>query len=675
MDSLSVGGHQVITNGVFAATTFTTDLGNTMSITGYDAGTGKITYSYTLNDNETHESGKGENSLYEDFTVSLKDKDGDPATGTLSVNIVDDVPTASDGAQVTGSNVKTNVLLIMDISGSMADNSGVDNPAPGQGNYTRLQLEGQTIINILNAYAAAGETMVQIATFSTNAQVPNAAGGWMTVQEAIARVNQIVANGPQQQTDYHDALAAGQQAFQTDGKIPGADNVAYFFSDGRPNQPNEANGPLTGTETTNWQNFLNDNDIKTYAIGLGNDVVQGQLNPIAYDGTGTGHNMDAFVVTNLNDLAGVINATLPTPAAGALNVAFGADGGHVASITINGVTHTFAEASGNADHKLTIATGTGSFVIDMDDGKYTFTPDPTKSQSNIDIGFVLTDNDGDTAAANLTLLAAVPLLSVPSEPTLTTTHDSYGTGNYTVPAGTSGADHIRDWTSGGSVNDVHNSTIAGGNGNDFIEAGAGNDTVNGNIGSDKILGGDGNDNLQGDTGNDWLDGGSGNDYLQGGAHSDTMIGGAGSDKMDGGAGTDYFLKVDSADLDGTNTLDGKHSIDGGAGDDLVDLSQLSTFKTGDAGRIENVEVLSFNGGTGTAVTLDYNSVLGMTDANHNLVIHGDQNSDSVALSGGFTKIGADVTANDGAHYDVFQAGTGATQVTVFVDHNLNATAN
>ena len=86
-------------------------------------------------------------------------------------------------------------------------------------------------------------------------------------------------------------------------------------------------------------------------------------------------------------------------------------------------------------------------------------------------------------------------------------------------------------------------------------------------------------------------------------------------------------------------------------------------------------MLSFNGGSGTAVTLDYNSVLGMTDANHNLVIHGDKGSDSVALSGGFTKIGADITANDGLHYDIFQAGTGPTQVTVFVDHNLNATAN
>jgi hypothetical protein len=65
----------------------------------------------------------------------------------------------------------------------------------------------------------------------------------------------------------------------------------------------------------------------------------------------------------------------------------------------------------------------------------------------------------------------------------------------------------------------------------------------------------------------------------------------------------------------------------------------------------------------------------MTDDRNNLVIHGDQGSDTVNLTGGFTKIGTDVTANDGQHYDVFQAGSGANQVTVFVDHALNATAN
>jgi VCBS repeat-containing protein len=677
VDDLTVGGQAVITNGVFTATTFTTALGNTMSITGYDANTGKISYNYTLNDNETHANAQGQNSLYEDLNITLTDKDGDTANGTLSVNIVDDVPVAVTGAKsMTGSEAKYNVLLIMDISGSMAEDSGVDNPNAA-GNYTRLQLEGQTIINLLNAYAASGQTMVQIATFSTDAQVPNP-GGWMTVADAIALVNQIVANGPQQATDYHDALAAGLQAYNTDGKIVDATNVAYFFSDGRPNEPTEQTGPLTQQEITNWENFLNTNDVNAYSIGLGTDVVQAQLDPIAYNGE-TGVNTNAVIVTDLNDLADVINATLPEPQQGdivsSLGGAFGADGGHVATITINGVTYTYAQAvAANAAHELTITTAGGSFKIDFDDGKYTYSPDFAKTQTNLDVAFTLIDNDGDTAGATLKLLAPLAQFAMPTEPTVATTSDVFGTGNYNAPVGTNAANHIRDWTSGGSANDVHNSTINGNNGNDWIEAGAGNDTVSGGTGLDKILGGAGNDILKGDSGNDWLDGGTGNDHLQGGADTDTMTGGAGSDKMEGGDGSDYFKAVDSADLDGTNTIDGSHSIDGGAGNDYVDLSNLATFGSAQAARIENVEALSFTGGGATAVTLDYNSVLNMTDANNNLVIHGDQGSDTVALSGGFTKIGTDVTANDGLHYDVFQAGTGANQVTVFVDHNLTASA-
>ena len=55
--NLTIDGHAVITNGVFAATSFTTGLGNTLAVTGYNAGTGEVSYTYTLNDNETHATG------------------------------------------------------------------------------------------------------------------------------------------------------------------------------------------------------------------------------------------------------------------------------------------------------------------------------------------------------------------------------------------------------------------------------------------------------------------------------------------------------------------------------------------------------------------------------------------------------------------------------------------
>jgi len=96
--SLKVGGFDVIVNGVFQPGSHTTPLGNTITFTGYNAATGEITYTYTLLDNEQHAGVQGENSLFENFTVVLTDTDGDTDSDTLSVNIVDDVPTAHNDA-------------------------------------------------------------------------------------------------------------------------------------------------------------------------------------------------------------------------------------------------------------------------------------------------------------------------------------------------------------------------------------------------------------------------------------------------------------------------------------------------------------------------------------------------------------------------------------------------
>ncbi|MDX7845973.1 hypothetical protein SJS51_20810, partial [Aeromonas caviae] len=77
--TLSVGGINIVVNGVvagFPLSGVTTPLGNTLTITGYNPATGLVSYSYTLNDNEAHPTANGNNSLFEDFAVSLVDSDG-----------------------------------------------------------------------------------------------------------------------------------------------------------------------------------------------------------------------------------------------------------------------------------------------------------------------------------------------------------------------------------------------------------------------------------------------------------------------------------------------------------------------------------------------------------------------------------------------------------------------
>ena len=112
VDDVTVGGQPVITNGVFAPISFATPLGNTLAITGYSPSTGVITYTYTLA-RLTHPTGDGQNSLFENFLVTLTDTDGSSASATLSAGIVDDVPAATTTPLpvcVTGPTVITGLL-------------------------------------------------------------------------------------------------------------------------------------------------------------------------------------------------------------------------------------------------------------------------------------------------------------------------------------------------------------------------------------------------------------------------------------------------------------------------------------------------------------------------------------------------------------------------------------
>ncbi len=124
--SLSVDGHTVVSNGVFTAASWTTPLGNTIAITGYNAATGVVTYTYALLDNENHPANAGENPLFEDFAVVLTDLDGDSASDTLTAKIVDDVPTARNDTDTVPNSAATatgNVITGLDTT---SGNAGAD---------------------------------------------------------------------------------------------------------------------------------------------------------------------------------------------------------------------------------------------------------------------------------------------------------------------------------------------------------------------------------------------------------------------------------------------------------------------------------------------------------------------------------------------------------------------
>ena len=142
-------------------------------------------------------------------------------------------------------------------------------------------------------------------------------------------------------------------------------------------------------------------------------------------------------------------------------------------------------------------------------------------------------------------------------------------------------------------------TLTGTNEAENLYGGSAADRLQGKGGNDSLWGGNGNDTLDGGTGNDRLYGEAGNDVLQGGDGLDILVGGDGDDSLDGGAGDDVIIGDGQGDLqsvieDAVNAEtfrdflilkspeelesymskfetqnDGKDTLDGGAGDDLL----------------------------------------------------------------------------------------------------------
>lgn len=135
--------------------------------------------------------------------------------------------------------------------------------------------------------------------------------------------------------------------------------------------------------------------------------------------------------------------------------------------------------------------------------------------------------------------------------------------------GRAGNDSI---TGGGAVD-----TLFGGAGADTLIGGLGNDLLNGEADDDTLIGGDGNDALTGGAGADLLDGGAGAfDSASFGAATSQLvlllgqgIGGSAEVGIDTFVGIErYFLGSGNDIVTGTNAGE---SVDGGAGDDWMDL--------------------------------------------------------------------------------------------------------
>ncbi|MFS2200897.1 retention module-containing protein, partial [Pseudomonas sp. Pseusp3] len=372
---------------------------------------GSYTYTLTSAPKTSPNANDGPNSLSESFTYKATDALGNSSTSTIVVNIVDDVPKAvATDRSVAAVEIDSNLLIVLDVSGSMADPSGVSG-------LSRLDLAKQAISALLDKYDDLGDVKVQLVTFSSSAT--DRTSVWVDVATAKTLLAGLTANGG---TNYDAAVATMQTAFNTSGKLTGAQNVGYFFSDGKPTAGQE----IGSADETALKAFLDANNIKNYAIGLGSGVTNANLNPLAYDGS-SHTDTNAVVVTDLNQLNSVLSGTvIGAPVTGSLlgeGGSFGADGGFIKTITVDGTTYTY-DPSGNSnqgslnfsggpnhgtfntvDNTLSIATNnSGTLQINLDTGEYAYISQKTTSVLITEnIGFTASDNDGDLASSTLTV--------------------------------------------------------------------------------------------------------------------------------------------------------------------------------------------------------------------------------------------------------------------------------
>jgi T1SS-143 domain-containing protein len=331
----------------------------------------------------------GQNTLSIDVTYTATDGDQDVLTGSFTIEIVDDVPVAvGESATVREAvpGVGGNLILAFDVSGSMSD------PVNGGGSASRISVAKQAAINLINASDAA---MIMIVTFAGNAQ----ASQWLSKADALAFIQGNGFPSPAGGTEYDDAVEAIMDA-NAGANLTGTNTSLYFFSDGRVSDEDD----LSNQELRAWENFLRDNDIDSYAVGVGSNVSENDsdLGQIAFP-----NNVDnVIVITSPTDpiLLGTVTApAVPTSASGNVltNDSFGADGGRILSILVDGVTHTWDGTDANKVLSVTTALG-GSLTFNFSTGDWEYdAPAQLSSNTPETFTYTLVDGDGDTTTANL----------------------------------------------------------------------------------------------------------------------------------------------------------------------------------------------------------------------------------------------------------------------------------
>ena len=441
----------------------------TLTITGI--ANGAVTYSYTLADNTS-----GDN-ISDDFAVVITDQDGDSASGTLTISIIDDAPVAvmdtdsivageygpatgnvitdseadggadiqgADGALVAGvaagdtgtvlvdaGTVGTTVnglygVLTLNGDGSYSYARNPDSPGGVQDvfTYTLQDGDGDTSVTTLT---------IDIADSPVTLTLPVSGDAGTIVEESGLPNRGAKPEGTNEPADSETTAGTitfdapdGPGTVTIDGVAVTAVGQTFVGSFGTLTITGITNGAITYSYTL-ADNSSGDATSDSFAIvvtDIDGDISNGVLTIDIIDDAPIA--LDDLAITLAEDAPGTVGGNVLA------NDTQGADGAVVTSVTIGGITTTINPV-GTTD--VVTANGTYSFTAA---GAWTFDPNPNLDQSGGDVDasftYTITDGDGDIATAEQPISitdGADPLAGAP----ITLTLDDQNLADGSTPAG------------------------------------------------------------------------------------------------------------------------------------------------------------------------------------------------------------------------------------------------
>ncbi|MEW7867117.1 type I secretion C-terminal target domain-containing protein, partial [Aeromonas diversa] len=618
-------------------------------------------YTYTLESpydtNPAINDGNNVEENRDSFTYQVMDANGNTATGTLYIDIVDDVPqfnsvmdavlsshthVAFDGRYDANFGADGLDYLSVALAGSgLYGGSAVTfvQGAPDVDGVVRVDVTNGLNVVLFSFYyetttsaaSDGGDGTVSFNAFTNPLDPDHSQFFTLTVNPDGTYTFDMISNTVISTTtvDGEDFTAFGPtySVYTADG-VPGTSDLPSLIiygsdGDGVTDADDQVNASSQGI------------GVKTPTIGSGESLtfdfekdqsyVKFSLQQFSGGGSAT------FMIL----LDGAVFDFYPLLAADGLTITKPSSGDAWVEVIVTenvGLIGTWAQTGTAAEPVYTLYVGTqfDDLKLEHDAGSLKFnvnhiTYDQTIAVEDLQLNFNLaaTDLDGDKAVLGDQLTV---MMLDPSEPVAATAVGA-DANDGVVLVGNGEADVI----TGGTGNDIligesDNDQLYGGGGNDLLDGGSGNDLLDGGTGSDtasymdagagvtvdlNIVGaqntvGAGQDTLvsiENLTGSDY------DDILTGDDGDNVLIGGGGQDTLTGNDGSDTF-KWDSGDA--SAGVDVIQDFQVGLGGDVLDISELLSGASDNATALEQYLTFSQGPGGSTTLVIDIDGVAGGT---------------------------------------------------------------